>query len=66
MWFMASIHAYDVMNTIHVTASVAEQGTEEGRAIHRVLAASTSLDGVGEANPRDWLEDVLVGLLEAL
>lgn len=66
MWFMASVHAYDVMDRIQITASVAEAGTEEERAVCRVLTANTSIDGAGVSNPRDWLEDVLVALIEAL
>ena len=66
MWFMASVHAYDVMDRIQVTASVAVAETEEGRAIRPVLTANTSIDGAGVSNPRDWLEDVLVALIEAL
>lgn len=66
MWFMASVHAYDVMDRIQVTASVAEAGTEGERAIRPVLTANTSIDGAGVSNPRDWLEDVLVALIEAL
>jgi len=66
MWFTASVHAYDVMTQIQITASVAVAETEDTPGVHRVLTASTSIDGAGVSNPRDWLEDVLVGLLEAL
>lgn len=66
MWFMASVHAYDVMSMVQITASVAEAGTGEERAIRPVLVASTTIDGAGVSNPRDWLEDVLVALLESL
>lgn len=66
MWFTASVHAYDVMDSVQITASVTALGTEGEQGFHLVLSANTLLDGVGEADPRQWLEDALVGLLETL
>jgi hypothetical protein len=66
MWLMATVHAYDVMDRVQITASVSALETGEERAIRPVLTATALLDGAGVSNPRDWLEDVLVGLLETL
>lgn len=66
MWFMASVHAYDVMSQVHITASVRGQIGAGEQLTDLVLATTTTIDGVGESDPRAWLEDVLVGLLEAL
>lgn len=65
-WHQASVHAYDVMGNVFVTASVQRQeGTTEGSTV-LVLQASTTFAGVGEDDPREWLRDALVGLLERL
>ena len=66
MYYLASVHAYDVMGTIQITASVRATTEGEECTTTAVLHATTLVDGVGEADPRQWLEDALVGLLEAL
>lgn len=66
MHYTATINAWDVMDTVHVTARVqATTGTGE-TPIERVLSASTTVSGVGETDPREWLVDVLVALLESV
>lgn len=66
MWTRATIDAYDVMGRVFVTALVRTAPGEEERGSTVELHASTTLDGVGETNPRDWLVDALTGLLESL
>lgn len=66
MWCQATVHAYDVMGRIQITASVRTVPGEAERGECLELHASTLLEGVGETNPRDWLVDALTGLLEAL
>lgn len=62
--FIASIHAYDVMSHVYVVVDVRDvdrQNEEGGTAVYH---AQTTFPGVGESDPRHWLEDVLVGLME--
>lgn len=64
--YIASAHAYDVMDTVTVTAIVRSvPGTGETPA-ETVLRATTTVSGVGETDARLWLTDVLVALLESL
>ena len=66
MLFTATIYAYDALSTVQITAEVRlHTGTGETGS-EAVLRATTAIPGVGEGDPRNWLEDVLVGLLEAL
>lgn len=66
MWISATVNAYDVMGLVYVTAVTRGTGTALDRSEDLVLTASTTLDGVGETNLREWLVDALVGLLESL
>jgi hypothetical protein len=66
MWTTATIHAYDVMGKVFVTASVRTAPGESERGECLELHATATLDGVGETTPRDWLVDALTGLLETL
>lgn len=64
--YIASAHAYDVMDTVTITAIVRSvPGTGETPA-ETVLRATTTLSGVGETDPREWLVDILVALLESV
>lgn len=66
MHYSASVHAYDVMDTVFVTAAVqSTPGIGETQAAC-VLRATTSVSGVGEQDPRLWMMDVLVALMESL
>ena len=62
----ASIHAYDVMSTVLVTAqlSVWEDGPE-GTPTRR-LSLMEQVESVGEPSDRRWLRDALIALAEAL
>lgn len=66
MMYSASLYAYDVMSNVQVGCRVISQVQAPGGAIETVLEASTTFSGVGEPDPRQWLEDVLVALLERL
>jgi len=66
MHYIASAHAYDVLDTVQITVLVqATEGTGETR-LSTALRATTTVEGVGETDPRLWLTDVLVALIEAL
>jgi len=66
MWMMATVHAYDVMGYVHITASLSQADTSGGTPTAPVLHCTTTIPGTGETDARRWLEDVLVGLLETL
>lgn len=66
MWRSATITAYDVMETVHVTATVR---TNDGLSIgtsSRVLEISVQVKSVGEETDARWLRDALVALAESL
>ena len=65
-WLMATANAYDVMGDVFIQVEVRQAGESPERPIETVLRATTTISGVGETNPRDWLEDVLVACLESL
>jgi hypothetical protein len=55
-----------VMDSVMITAVVR---STEGPGLERSpveLRATTTISGVGEEDPREWLRDALIGLLEAL
>ena len=58
--------AYDVLDTIHVHVFVIRSEPNSLERPEPVLRASTTMRGQGESDPRRWLEDCLVGLLEEL
>lgn len=66
MHYIATAHAYDVMDTVHITAEVRSVSGTGETPTASVLHATTTISGVGETEPARWLTDVLVGLLETL
>lgn len=66
MHYIASVHAFDVMDTVQVTATVRSTPDIEGIQPTTVLRATTTVSGVGEVDPRQWMVDALVALLEEL
>lgn len=64
--FIASIHAYDVMDHIYISAEVRDVDRQGDGASTSVLHLSTTISGAGVSTPRQWLQDALVGLLEEL
>ena len=66
MKYITSIHAYDCLSSVVYACHVREyQDYEQGPSV-LVLDLSGSLVGEGIDNPREWLKDVLVALLETL
>lgn len=64
MWYSATVHAYDVMDRVQITARVTVLTPGPDQTISPVIVFSTTLEGVGEADPQEWLRDALIGLLE--
>lgn len=66
MYYVATVHAYDVMGEIQVGGKVRlyEGSLADGSRI--AFECTTTFQGTGESDPRRWLEDALVGLLEAM
>lgn len=66
MYRTASIHAYDVMDTVHITATVMLY-TGMGPGQHEVeIHCATTVQGVGSGDGAVWLRDALVALAETL
>jgi hypothetical protein len=66
MYRTATIMAYDVMETVHVTASVHLFDKAQIGTATTEFTVSVDIQGVGSAEGYEWLRDALVGLLEAL
>lgn len=66
MYRVARIQAYDVMTEIVITAQVKTYDDLATDAPPAEIYWQTTVDGVGEEDPSEWLRDALVGLLEAL
>lgn len=66
MYYLASMHAYDAMGYVVVSATVKESTGAPGSALQAILSVSVRIDGVGEDDPARWLRDALVGLAETL
>ncbi len=66
MRYVASVHVYDVMDQVWVGATIRDHSTIVGEGAVEVLALSDTFAGVGEPDPREWLRDALIGLLETL
>lgn len=63
--FQASVMTFDCLDQVHVAVQVREM-TEHGEANPTVLQVTTTVQGTGETDPRDWIRDALVAALEAL
>ena len=66
MWYVATINAYDAMDRVVVAAVVRATAGGVGDPIEDVLQHVEAIPGVGENDPREWLRDALVGLLESI
>jgi hypothetical protein len=60
----ARIEAFTMLGVVHLAATVRTDTPEA--ATERVLALSTDVLDDGETDPRLWLRDALVALLEVL
>lgn len=66
MYRMASIAAFDVMETVHVHATVRLwDGLQTGSPTSE-SAWTVDVQGVGSSEDHEWLRDALVALIEAL
>lgn len=66
MRYIASVHAYDVMSSVTTTVLVKEFPDDPEQPPSTVLVCTTTVPGTGESDPREWVKDALVGMLEAL
>lgn len=65
MFTQASVHSFDMLGLVHVSAEVRQtEGTDEASQV--VLHVNSTVEGTGETDPREWLRDALVSLLEVL
>lgn len=64
MRYEARVTAYDVMDQVWVGVTVHSQEDVLSTGSSVVLHMSEQVTGVGESDPREWLRDVLVALLE--
>jgi len=64
--YIASVHAYDVMDTQHVHLRVVLYPDAVEEEPHTVFECTTTVQGTGESDPRAWAEDALIGLLEVM
>jgi hypothetical protein len=66
MWRTATVHAYDVMDQIFISVSVRATTEDRSETIESELRLTTTIEGVGEDDPREWLRDVLLAALESI
>jgi hypothetical protein len=65
MFTQASVHSFDMLGHVHVSAEVRQQeGGDEPSSV--VLHVNTTVEGTGETDPTEWLRDALVALLESI
>lgn len=63
--FQAHWTAYDMLDQVHLTVRLFRyDGLESAGSL--VLQESTTIRGTGEDDPREWLRDALVALLESI
>ena len=66
MLFTATITAYDMLGDVGVSANVyAYEGTPSPHG-RNVYHTTTTVQGVGEDRPQEWLRDALIAMLEAI
>ncbi len=66
MLLTATVACYDVMETVWVRAQVREYGQDGEIPPYVPLTWEIYVPGEGVTDPREWLRDALVALLEAL
>lgn len=60
------ISIYDALDEVHVAYQVREYADYDHEQHDVVVTGGTEFKSVGEANPREWLMDALIGLIEDL
>lgn len=66
MLHVTTLYASDVMEDVTVHLSIRRYEDGEARSSSIVYECTTTFPGTGETDPRQYAEDVLIGLLEAL
>lgn len=66
MQYFLTVHAYDCLDQVVHTAQIRQYADYENGPSETVLLQAGSFAGEGKDSPRDWLEDVLIGILETL
>lgn len=66
MYRTAMLACYDVMSEVHITATVRLYDGMNLTGSETEFHCSTTVDGVGSSDGRDWLRDALVAMIEAL
>lgn len=66
MRMTVTLVAYDYMDKVGVSATVYSMPNRRSQPPERLYHGGTTLQGTGEDDPREWLKDVLIGLLETL
>lgn len=66
MYRTLTIHAFDLMDTVHITTRLKTYPELGPGADSTVLERITSVQSVGEPEDHEWLRDCLVALLEDL
>lgn len=64
MRFVTTLHAFDLMDTVHASAVVRRYEETETTGSDIVFSCTTTVPGIGENDPTEWLRDVLVAVLE--
>lgn len=65
MYMNARVYVADILDQVHVEATVWFYDTTDAAATEAITYVST-VPGVGETTPAEWLKDALVGLIETL
>lgn len=63
---VVTIHAYDALTSVHVGATVRDYGDSEVDRSDTVFVCTTTFPGTGETDPRQWLIDACVALIESI
>lgn len=67
MRYYCTVSGYDMFDEVTVSAVVKCDRRDVGEQEPvELLRASTTVQGVGESDPREWLKDALIALLEEL
>ena len=61
----ATVSAYDVMGDVVIAATVRQQESPESPWENTLLTVQRTTS-VGETEPREWLRDCLIALIESL
>ena len=65
MQHIATVHAYDMLDQVFVSASVREKDAFE-TDWETVVFVTVSISSDGESQPQEWLREALIAMIEAL